>query len=229
MNKIQKELFKYKDAKNADFQRKLTPGVDKDKFIGVRVPNARKVAKLALQKYDYEEFLNVLPHTYFDENLLHSILLSEIKDYDKCMKYIDEFLPYVDNWAVCDTISPKCFKKHKEDLLKKIKVWAKSKHVYTCRFGIDMLMTFYLDEDFKPEYLAIPSKIHSKEYYINMMIAWYYATALAKQWDDTIIYLEENKLDTWVHNKTIQKAIESYRISDKQKDYLRTLRRGKED
>lgn len=229
MNRIQKELFKYKDEKNAEFQRKLTPGVDKNKFLGVRVPNARKVAKEVIAENDYADFLQTLPHEYFDENLLHSILLSQVKDYDECIKYVEEFLPYVDNWAVCDTISPKCFKKHKDELLKKIKVWAKSKHTYTCRFGIDMLMTFYLDEDFKAEYLQIPSKIHSKEYYINMMIAWYYATALAKKWDDTIVYLEENKLDTWVHNKTIQKAVESYRITDKQKKYLKTLRRGKEE
>ena len=229
MNRIQKELFKYKDEKNAEFQRKLTPGVDKNKFLGVRVPNARKVAKEVIAENDYADFLQTLPHEYFDENLLHSILLSQVKDYDECIKYVEEFLPYVDNWAVCDTISPKCFKKHKDELLKKIKVWAKSKHTYTCRFGIDMLMTFYLDEDFKAEYLQIPSKIHSEEYYINMMIAWYYATALAKKWDDTIVYLEENKLDTWVHNKTIQKAVESYRITDKQKKYLKTLRRGNEE
>lgn len=225
MDKIFHELLKYKDDKNADFQRKLTPGVDENKFLGVRVPNARKLTKKIMVEYDYEKFLDKLPHTYFDENLLHSLIISELKDYDKTIKRVNEFLPYVDNWAVCDTMSPKSFKKHKDELLKQIKVWVKSKHTYTCRFGVDMLMSHYLDEDFKPEYLAIPSKIHSSEYYVNMMIAWYYATALAKKWDDAIIYLQDNKLDTWVHNKTIQKAIESLRITDKQKEYLRKLKR----
>lgn len=225
MDKILTELLKYKDDKYADFQRKLTPGVDENKFLGVRVPDARKISKKIVAEGDCDKFLDKLPHKYFDENLLHSLILSGIKDYDECLRRVEEFLPYVDNWAVCDTMSPKCFKKNRSDLLKHIKTWAKSKHTYTCRFGIDMLMSHYLDEDFKPEYLIIPSKIHSKEYYVNMMIAWYYATALSKKWDETIIYLEENKLDTWVHNKTIQKAIESYRISDKQKKYLKTLRR----
>lgn len=225
MDLILQELLKYKDDKNAEFQSKLTPSIEKSRFLGVRVPNARKIAKKAVSEYDYNKFLDKLPHKYYDENLIHSLIVSQIKDYDECIKRVNEFLPYVDNWAACDTMSPKCFKKHRSELLKQIKIWVKSKHTYTCRFGVDMLMSHYLDEDFKPEYLAIPSKIHSKEYYINMMIAWYYATALAKKWDDTIIYLEENRLDVWVHNKTIQKAIESYRITDKQKKYLRTLKR----
>lgn len=225
MDLILQELLKYKDDKNAEFQSKLTPSIEKSRFLGVRVPNARKIAKKAVSEYDYNKFLDKLPHKYYDENLIHSLIVSQIKDYDECIKRVNEFLPYVDNWAACDTMSPKCFKKHRSELLKQIKIWVKSKHTYTSRFGVDMLMSHYLDEDFKPEYLAIPSKIHSKEYYINMMIAWYYATALAKKWDDTIIYLEENRLDVWVHNKTIQKAIESYRITDKQKKYLRTLKR----
>ena len=225
MDIILQELLKCRDDKNAEFQSKLTPSIEKSRFLGVRVPNARKIAKKAVSEYDYNKFLDKLPHKYYDENLIHSLIVSQIKDYDECIKRVNEFLPYVDNWAACDTMSPKCFKKHRSELLKQIKIWVKSKHTYTCRFGVDMLMSHYLDEDFKPEYLAIPSKIHSKEYYINMMIAWYYATALAKKWDDTIIYLEENRLDVWVHNKTIQKAIESYRITDKQKKYLRTLKR----
>ena len=225
MDIILQELLKCRDDKNAEFQSKLTPSIEKSRFLGVRVPNARKIAKKAVSEYDYNKFLDKLPHKYYDENLIHSLIISQIKDYDECIKRVNEFLPYVDNWAACDTMSPKCFKKHRSELLKQIKIWVKSKHTYTCRFGVDMLMSHYLDEDFKPEYLAIPSKIHSKEYYINMMIAWYYATALAKKWDDTIIYLEENRLDVWVHNKTIQKAIESYRITDKQKKYLRTLKR----
>lgn len=225
MNKIQKELYKHKDAKNALFQSKLAPTIDKKTCLGVRVPDARKVAKSFINAPECDTFLSDLPHKYFDENILHSAFLSLNKDYKECIKRVDEFLPYIDNWAVCDTLSPKCFKKHKDELIKKIYKWSKSKKVYTCRFGIEMLMSFYLDEDFKPEYLEIPASIRSKEYYVNMMIAWFYATALAKKWDETIIYLEKNKLDTWVHNKTIQKAIESYRISDSQKTYLRKLKR----
>ena len=226
MNKVQKILFTYKDEEYAQFQSKLTPGVEKCSFIGVRVPDVRKIGKEFINDKDCPKFLDELPHKYYDENMLHCVLISYIKDYDECIRRIDEFLPYVDNWAVCDIMSPKCFKKHKDDLLINIKRWIKSKHTYTCRFAIEMLMSHYLDDDFKEEYLKLPSKIHSKEYYVNMMIAWYYATALTKKWDETIIYLEENRLDVWVHNKTIQKAIESLRIDDKQKQYLRTLKRS---
>ena len=225
MNEIQKKLFEYKDEKYAKFQQTLIPGSDESLFIGVRVPNVRKIAKEVVTNNQDKDFLDKLPHKYYDENLLHSVILSQRKDYEECLKRLDAFLPYVDNWAVCDTLKPNCFKKHKKELLPEIKKWISSKHTYTCRFGVDMLMTFYLDEDFKAEYLKLPSKIHSKEYYVNMMIAWYYATALAKQWNDTIVYLENNKLDTWVHNKTIQKAIESYRITQDEKEYLRSLRR----
>lgn len=227
MNKIQKELYKHSDVKNAAFQSKLTPTIDKKTCLGVRVPDIRKAAKQFSEPVERDKFLDELPHKYLDENILHSVFISNIKDYNECIKRIDEFLPYVDNWMVCDTISPKCFNKNKDKAIKKIYKWAKSKRVYTCRFGIDMLMSFYLDDDFKPEYLKLPSEIKSNEYYVNMMIAWFYATALAKKWDETIIYLEKNKLNTWVHNKTIQKAIESYRISDDQKSYLRKLKRDK--
>lgn len=225
MNKIQKELYKYKDEKYAIFQHGLIPGTDIKDFIGVRVPNLRKIAKKLIEEDNYKNFLQDLPHKYYEENILHGIIISNIKDYDECIKYTETFLPYVDNWAVCDIFSPKCFKKNKDKLIKKIEKWSKSKKVYTCRFGLEMLMTFYLDDDFKKEYLLMPTSIHSNEYYVNMMIAWFLATALAKQWDATIPYIKNNKLDVWVHNKTIQKAIESYRISDKQKEYLRSLRR----
>lgn len=229
MNNIQKTLYKYKDEKYAKFECTLTPGIDSKNVIGVRVPQIRNIAKEFIKdEKNCYKFLNELPHKYFDENMLHVALLSLIKDYDECIKYVEEFLPYIDNWAVCDILSPKCFKKNKEKLIKKIEKWSKSKKIYTCRFGIEMLMSHYLDEDFKEEYLQIPARIHSKEYYTNMMIAWFYATALAKKWDETIVYLEKHKLDTWVHNKTIQKATESYRITDKQKKYLRTLKITKE-
>ncbi|MEE1385909.1 MAG: DNA alkylation repair protein, partial [Prevotella sp.] len=157
-------------------------------------------------------------------NMLHGLLVSEVKDYEKCIQLTDHFLPFVDNWAVCDIMSPKVFAKHKEELLAKIKTWSKSSHVYTCRFGLGMLMSHYLDKDFKAEYLEIPASVRSEEYYVKMMVAWFFATALAKQWDQAIPYIEQNRLAPWTHNKTIQKAIESYRITPEQKEFLRTLR-----
>lgn len=223
--KILDDLFELQDNVYAEFQSKLTPTVPKEKFIGVRVPAARKLAKKYSGTNEAKEFINTLPHDYYDENMLHGLLLSEIKDYDICIKEVDRFLPYVDNWAVCDIMSPKIFKKHKNKLIKKIFEWSSSSKVYKCRFGIEMLMKYFLDEDFETEYLKIPASINSNEYYVQMMIAWFFATALAKQWDDTILYIEDNKLDKWVHNKTIQKACESYRITDEQKEYLRKLKR----
>lgn len=222
---IQKRLFELSDEKNADFSAKLTPGIDREKFLGVRIPASRKLAKEIIKENEHKDFLNSLPHKYYDENILHSILISEIKDYDECIKYIDEFLPYVDNWAVCDTMSPKAFKNKHERLMNDILRWVDSDQTYTIRFGLKMLMAHFLDNDFKNEYLKIPAKIKSDEYYINMMIAWFYATALAKQWDSTIVYIENGVLDKWVHNKAIQKARESYRITAEQKEYLKSLKK----
>ena len=224
MTMIQKQLFELKDEKNAQFQAKLTPGVDRELFLGVRVPAARALAKQYIKNPECEEFLNELPHKYFDENMLHVLLVSEIKEYDRCVDEIDKILPYVDNWAVCDVLSPKVFKKNKDRLIKKIYEWSGSKETYTCRFGIEMLMSHFLDDDFKAEYLELPAGIQSEEYYVNMMLAWFFATALAKQWEASVVYLEERRLDVWVHNKTIQKACESYRITDEQKSYLRSLK-----
>ena len=224
MMKIIDELFKLQDKEYAEFQSKLTPNIDRNKFIGVRVPDVRKLAKQYIKDEESKEFLNSLPHKYYDENMLHGLLISEIKDYEECVKEVDRFLPYIDNWAVCDIMSPRIFKKNKNNLIVKIKEWSKSKHIYTCRFGIEMLMSHFLDENFNIEYLKIPAKIHSNEYYVKMMIAWFFATALAKQWDSTIPYLENFELDKWIHNKTIQKAKESYRITDSQKEYLKTLK-----
>lgn len=222
---IQKRLFELSDEKNADFSAKLTPGIDREKFLGVRIPASRKLAKEIIKENEHKDFLNSLPHKYYDENILHSILISEIKDYDECIKYIDEFLPYVDNWAVCDTMSPKAFKNKHERLMNDILRWVDSDQTYTIRFGLKILMAHFLDNDFKNEYLKIPAKIKSDEYYINMMIAWFYATALAKQWDSTIVYIENGVLDKWVHNKAIQKARESYRITAEQKEYLKSLKK----
>lgn len=220
------ELMKIKDEGYADFQAKLTPNVDRSKFIGVRVPDIRKLAKTLLKSdpKGVEEFLDSLPHDTYDEDMLHGVILSEIKDFDTCIRRVDEFLPYVDNWAVCDIMSPKVFKKHKAVLLPKIREWVETEHVYVARFGVEMLMSFYLDEDFEAEYLEIPIKALGDDYYIKMMLAWFYATALAKQWDATIPYLENHRLAPWTHNKTIQKARESYRISDEQKAYLKGLK-----
>lgn len=222
---IQKRLLELSDEKNADFSAKLTPGIDREKFLGVRIPASRKLAKEIIKENEHKDFLNSLPHKYYDENILHSILISEIKDYDECIKYIDDFLPYVDNWAVCDTMSPKAFKNEHERLMNDILRWVNSDQTYAIRFGLKMLMAHFLDNDFKKEYLEIPAKIKSDEYYINMMIAWFYATALAKQWDSTIVHIENGVLDKWVHNKAIQKARESYRITTEQKEYLKSLKK----
>lgn len=224
MEKIQKALFDNQDKEYRVFQQKLMPGIELKNIIGVRLPVIRKIAKENAKTEDAKKFLDSLPHKYYDENQLHGFLINQIKDYDECIKRIDEFLPYVDNWAVCDSINPKMLSKHKEELIKDIKRWVSSKETYTIRHGIHMLMAFFLDSDFKKEYLEIPAKIVSEEYYVNMMIAWFFATALAKRWDATITYIEEKKLPVWVHNKTIQKAIESYRVNEEHKQYLRTLK-----
>ena len=225
---IQKELFSLQDKEYMKFLSKLTPNVPEDTIIGVRIPEIRKLAKKLVKNNEYEDFLKELPHKYYDENLLHGAIISENKDFENCIESLDSFLPFVDNWAVCDTISPKIFKKNKKELIEKIKEWSQSDKTYTCRFGVEMLMTHFLDEDFKKEYLEMVANIHSEEYYVKMVIAWFFATALAKQWDYAVIYLENNKLDVWVHNKTIQKARESLRILEDKKGYLKGLKRKKE-
>lgn len=222
--KAQELLFQLQDKGYHDFQSKLIPTIPVETIIGVRIPAIRKLAKEYGKDPESVEFLKQLPHTYYDENILHALLVAEIKDYEVCVKEVERFLPYVDNWAVCDIFSPRVFRKNRDRLIDKIKEWADSEHPYTCRFGMEMLMIHFLDEDFRVEYLEIPATVHSEEYYVNMMIAWFYATALAKQWDATIGYIEDQRLDTWTHNKTIQKARESYRITPEQKEYLKTLK-----
>ena len=222
--KAQELLFQLQDKGYRDFQSKLIPTIPVETIIGVRIPTIRKLAKEYGKDPESVEFLKQLPHTYYDENILHALLVAEIKDYEVCVKEVERFLPYVDNWAVCDIFSPKVFRKNKDKLIDKIIEWTASSHPYICRFGIEMLMTHFLDEDFRVEYLEIPAAVHSGEYYVNMMIAWFYATALAKKWDATIGYIEDQRLDTWTHNKTIQKARESYRITPEQKEYLKTLK-----
>ena len=222
---IRAELSRLQDLKYRDFQSKLIPTIDPDTVIGVRTPELRKYAKTLVKKENIQEFLNELPHQYFDENQLHAFIISEIKDYERCVEAVIQFLPYVDNWATCDQLSPKVFKKHRTELLDQIKVWIRSDRTYTVRFGIGMLMEHFLDEDFDPAYPEMVSKIRSDEYYINMMTAWYFATALTKQYDVILPYIEEQKLDIWTHNKAIQKAVESNRITPEQKAYLKTLKK----
>ena len=222
---ICEELFKEQDIKYRDFQNKLIPNINTEYFIGVRSPKLKKLAKKLVKENRYNDFLNNLPHRYFDENQLHAFIISELKDYNECIKRTNEFLSYINNWATCDQLSPSIFKKNKGDLINHINKWIKSKETYTLRFAISMLMKHYLDNNFKEEYLQLVCNIKSDEYYVNMMIAWFFATSLAKQYDKTITYIEKNKLNPWVHNKTIQKSIESYRITQEQKNYLKTLKR----
>lgn len=221
---IQAKLFALQDTPYKAFQAKLIPTVNPDTIIGVRTPALRKLAKELSGTPEANAFLQALPHRYYDENNLHGLLLERVKDYGLALTAVDAFLPHVDNWATCDLMSPKVFRKHRSELILDIRRWVASGRTYTVRFGIEMLMTHFLDEDFLPEHPALVAKLRSEEYYVNMMIAWYFATALCKQWDATVPFLQENRLDRWTHNKAIQKAVESYRITNEQKQYLRTLR-----
>lgn len=224
IQKIREELFRLQDTGYRDFQMKLIPTAGPETMIGVRTPALRKYAKALVKAGQADEFLKNLPHTYFDENQLHAFILSELKDYDLCIEETDRFLPYVDNWATCDQLSPRIFKKNHARLSEKIPEWISSQETYTIRFGIGMLMQHFLDEDFDPAYPETVAGIRSGEYYVNMMTAWYFATALAKQYETVLPYLEQRRLDPWTHNKTIQKALESYRITAEQKEYLKSLK-----
>ena len=221
---IRETLFSHREEKYAAFQAKLIPNVAPERVIGVRTPALRKLAKTLRGSGQAEEFLKALPHEFFEENNLHAFLLCEMKDFEACVQAVEDFLPYVDNWATCDQMSPKVFRKNKQALLPYIRCWIASERCYTRRFGTGMLMSHFLDEDFREEYLRLVSDKRSEEYYVNMMIAWYFATALAKQYEAALPYLENRRLDPWVHNKTIQKAVESFRVSDGHKTYLKTLK-----
>lgn len=224
IKEIQEELFSLQDEKYRGFQAKLIPTVDPGTVIGVRTPALRAYAKKLVRRDDITEFLRDLPHSYFDENQLHAFIISEIKDFERCIDETCRFLPYVDNWATCDQMSPRIFKKHHRKLPEHIRKWMASDKTYTIRFGIGMLMEHFLDEDFEPEYLDMVADIRSEEYYVNMMVAWYFATALAKQYEAALPYIEGHRLSDQAHNKAIQKSVESYRISPEQKDYLKTLK-----
>ena len=223
MKKITDHLNELKDEEYKGFQSQLIPTVDEVKVIGVRTPALRTYAKELIKAGEYDAFLNELPHEYFDENQLHSMILSELKGYDDAINYTQSFLQYIDNWATCDQLSPKSFKKNKDRLLPCIQEWIQSDKVYTIRFGIKMLMQHFLDDDYDPKYPEMVAGVRSDEYYVNMMIAWYFATALSKQYELALPYLKEQRLSPWVHNKAIQKSVESYRISEEQKVRLKAL------
>lgn len=222
--KVQNHLLELQDLKHKEFHSKLMPTIDKDKVIGIKTPILRKFAKEFGKTEEAGEYLKILPHKYYEENNLHGLLLGQIKDYDRCIIELERFLPYIDNWATCDMLSFTIVKKNAIDFVEKINKYIKSDKPYIIRFGISMLMKYYLEDNFKLEYAVEVANIRSDEYYVNMMRAWYFATALAKQYDSIIPFLEEKELDVWTHNKTIQKAIESYRITPEQKNYLRTLK-----
>jgi len=222
---IQKELFLMQDIPYGDFHSRLMPTVCREKIIGVRVPALRKFSKSIFGTAESEKFLTKLPHRYYEEDNVHAFLLEQIKDYDRAIEETEKFLPFIDNWATCDMFRPPVFKRNKDRLILKIHEWIESDRVYTVRYAIGLLLSFYLDEDYKKEYLELVCRVKSDEYYINMMIAWFFATALAKQYDDAILYLTQNRLDADVHNKTIRKAVESNRISTEKKNYLKTLKK----
>lgn len=224
MDAIQEKLFALQDLNYRQFQAKLMPTVDPEQIIGVRMPALRKLAKELKGTAEAESFLDALPHRYYDENNLHGLLLCARSGYEETVAGLDIFLPHVDNWATCDLLSPKAFRAHPPQLPEQIRRWLDSGDTYTVRFGLEMLLSFYLDECFRPEYLDWAAEVKSEEYYVRMMVAWYFATALAKQYDAALPYLTGRRLEQWTHNKTIQKAVESYRITPDQKDALRALR-----
>lgn len=224
---IRQTLFSLQDPGYKAFQCKLMPTVSPDAVIGVRIPELRRLARSLRGSQESEAFLHSLPHGYYDENNLHGFLLEHIRDFDACILALDSFLPHVDNWATCDLMNPPVLARHLPELLPHIRRWMESDHPYTVRFGMELLMRHYLTDAFSPEYLQMAAEVESQEYYVNMMAAWFFATALAKQYDSAIVYLEQQRLPLWTHNKTIRKALESDRISPEKKLYLKTLKRSR--
>ena len=227
IEEIKDYLLKNQDLQYKQFHSSLMPTINSEVVIGIKVPILRNYTKELLKKYDIQSFVPFfkdLPHQYYEENNIHAFLIEKINNYDECLFQLEQFLPYIDNWATCDMLNPKVFSKNKDKLLKKINEWIKSSHTYTIRFGIGMLMRYFLDKDFNSSYLELVYSIKSEEYYVNMMKAWFFATALAKQYDATLPIIQNKKLDIWTHNKAIQKAIESFRVSAEHKQYLKTLK-----
>ena len=221
---LYERLIKVKDDSYQAFQAKLVPNISPDTILGVRTPDMRKIAKEVFLSGDRDAFLKELPHAYYEENLIHFFVLAMIRDFDECVQAVEQFLPYVDCWPVSDQATPVAFRKNHQKILPYIKKWIASDHVYTARFGIRMIMNEFLGDDFRKEYLDIVTAKTGEDYYLKMMLAWFFATALAKRYDETIPFFEERKLDEWVHKKAVQKALESYRVSDEHKEYLRRLR-----
>ena len=217
-------LLENRDEKYADFNARLIPNIERSRILGVRMPILRKIVKSNYTELEENGFLKELPHRYQEENLIHGIMISEIRNLKLCIRELDRFLPFLDNWAVCDVLSPNVLKNNREETLRKVDLWLKSERVYTVRFAIGVLMQYFLDKEFNDKYLEKVARIENDDYYVKMMQAWYFATALAKQWGNAIVYLEQKKLKIWVHNKTIQKAIESRRISAENKKYLKALK-----
>ena len=224
IQETREKLSSLQDLKYRDMQVRIIPSVKPESIIGVRTPELRKMAKELAQSREIGVFLENLPHKFFEENQLHAFIVSGMKDYRECLGALNRFLPYVDNWATCDQMSPRVFKKHRLELMESIRGWLGSAETYTIRFGIGMLMEHYLDEDYDPACPEMVAAVRSEEYYVNMMIAWYFATALAKQYEAVLPFITEHRLDTWTHNKAIQKAIESFRITPEQKEYLKSLK-----
>lgn len=231
MSRFEIELRQLQDTDYRAFQCRLMPTVNPETVIGVRTPQLRALAKQLWQRRhsECEAFLQELPHMYYEENNLHAFLLMQEKQFSVCLERIELFLPYIDNWATCDSLMPPVFKKQAEELLPRIEDWLSSKHIYTCRFGIGCLLSLFLDERYRPEYLRWVAELRSSEYYVNMMIAWYFSEALVKQYEEAVVYLRECRLERWTHNKAIQKAVESFRISDEKKQVLKAMRRKKEE
>ena len=221
---LREKLFELRDLKYRDFHSRLIPSVPKEQVIGIRTPVLRKFAKECAKTEEAAEFIKILPHGYYEENNLHMLIISGIRDYEVCIAEIERFLPFIDNWATCDMPVPRCFYENKEDVLERAKGWIKSDEPFMVRYGIGVLMSMFLDEDFDSVYPKLVASVRSEQYYVNMMIAWYFATALAKRWEEVIPFIEKRQLDKWTHNKAIQKAVESYRITSEQKAYLKSLK-----
>ncbi len=221
---IFERIFACSSEKYRDFQSKLVPNIPKETILGVRTPDLRKITRDVKETEEAKVFLTQLPHRYYEENLVHFFLISTIRDFDECVSMVESFLPYVNCWPVCDQSSPKVFARNHDKLLPFIKKWIDSDHVYTVRFGIRMLMNEFLGEDFRPEYSEWVAKVKYDDYYVNMMVAWYFATALAKKYDESVVFIEERRLEPWMHKKATQKAVESFRVSEEHKEYLKTLR-----
>ena len=224
IKELEELLFEYQDIPYADFSAKLIPNIPRERFIGIRSPEYKKILKQIKDDPVIPEFLEALPHKYNEENILHVQIINHMKNFDECILALEKFMPYIDNWAVNDGVNPACFKKHRTELIGLVQKWISSEATYTRRCGMKIFMSNFLDDDFKPEYLDLPADLRSDEYYVNMMTAWLFAEALVKQWDTAVKFIEGHRFDEWTHNKAIQKACESFRVTDERKEYLRSLK-----